>query len=458
MQETDHKKNFNQQPSSSQSPRQTGHVSPLRLFLTISAGIFIAEVIAMVVVYYIKPIPYYQTTLLDAGIMIILIFPFLYYFSVRPLVQHIEMRRQAENALRHKEELQQRFFDSIDVKIAYMAREFNFIKVNDAYAGSAADRSPGFFEGKNHFELYPHPENQEIFRKVVETGEPYAVYEKPFEYPEQPERGVTYWNWSLQPVMDLEGKVEGVVLSLVDVTERKRAEEKVELERARLRSILDTMPDGVYIVDNQFDIEYANPVIEREFGLVGGKKCYAYLHERDEVCPWCKNELVFDGNKIHWEWSSPKTGKAYDFFDSPLTNSDGSISKLKIIHDITNRKQAEAELEHRNLELLTLSASEHKQRQVADTLRIAAQALTQSLDLDTVLRTLLKHLRALVQADTASAIFPEGETQLGVRAVEGYEKWTDPNRILSVRIESDTNPLFQKLLSTRKTLLIENTD
>ncbi len=40
------------------SPKQTGYVSPIRLFLTITAGIFIAEVIAMAVVYQLPQIPY----------------------------------------------------------------------------------------------------------------------------------------------------------------------------------------------------------------------------------------------------------------------------------------------------------------------------------------------------------------------------------------------------------------
>ncbi|HEX5838859.1 MAG TPA: GAF domain-containing protein [Anaerolineales bacterium] len=440
------------------SPKQTGYVSPIRLFLTITAGIFIAEVIAMAVVYYLPNIPYYQTTLIDAAIMVTLIFPFLYFFSVRPLVQHIDMRRWAEQSLRQKEELQQRFFDSIGVMIAYMDRDFNFIKVNDAYAASAGNYSPEFFEGKNHFTLFPNRENEEIFNQVVSTGRAYVALEKPFEYPDHPEIGVTYWNWSLQPVKDAEGSVEGLVLSLLDVTERKQAEQKVELERSRLRSILDTMPDGIYIVDRLFNVEYTNPVIDREFGQVGSRKCYQYFHERGEICDWCKNPEVFSGKTARWEWSSWKTGKTYDVFDTPLANLDGSISKLKLMHDITVRKQAEAQLEHRNVELQTLSASEHRQRQVAETLRVAAQALTQSLDLDTVLKALLKHLRALTLADSASAIFLEGETSLGVRAVEGYENWTNPEQILSIKLQGDTNPIFQKLLGSRKPLLIPNTD
>ena len=440
------------------SPKQTGYVSPLRLFLTITAGIFFAEVIAMAVVYQIPDIPYYQTTLIDAAIMVTLIFPFLYFFSVRPLVQHIDMRRRAEESLRQKEELQQRFFDSIGVMIAYMDRDFNFIKVNDAYAASAGNYPPQFFEGKNHFALFPHQENEEIFNQVVGSGQAYVALEKPFEFPDHPEIGVTYWNWSLQPVKDAQGTVEGLVLSLLDVTERKRAEQKVELERSRLRSILDTMPDGIYIVDRLFNVEYTNPVIEREFGQVGSRKCHEYFHGRSEVCDWCKNPDVFSGKTARWEWSSSKTGKTYDVFDTPLANLNGSISKLKLVHDITVRKQAEAQLEHRNVELQTLSASEHRQREVAETLRVAAQSLTQSLDLDTVLRALLKHLRALVHADSASAIFLEGETSLGVLAVDGYESWTDPDQLLSLQLEGDTNPLFQKLLASRKPLLIPNTD
>jgi PAS domain-containing protein len=35
---------------------------------------------------------------------------------------------------------------------------------------------------KNHFDIYPHEENQAIFQSVVDSGEPFIVYEKPFVY------------------------------------------------------------------------------------------------------------------------------------------------------------------------------------------------------------------------------------------------------------------------------------
>ncbi|NOH02173.1 MAG: PAS domain S-box protein [Chloroflexi bacterium] len=379
--------------------------------------------------------------------------------------------------------------------LVYLDCGFNFVRVNQAYADTCGYQ-PEEMIGRNHFALYPQEENEAIFARVRDTGEPVEFHDKPFEFPDQPERGVTYWDWTLAPVKDEAGEVEGLVFSLFETTERKqmeqalrkahdelelrvqertkeladanrvlsneitehkRTEQALELERAKLRNIMDTMPDGIYIVNRQHDIEYVNPVIEREFGLVEGRKCYSYFHERAEACPWCKNEEVFSGKSIRWEWHSHKTQKTYDLFDTPMLNSDGGISKLELFHDITDRKQAEAELEQRNLELQVLSENEHKQRQLAETLRASAQALAQTLDLDIVLRTLLKHVRALVQSDTASVILLEGESLLSVRAVEGYERWTDPNQILSFKVDGANNPFYQKLIATRKSLLIPDT-
>ena len=128
------------------------------------------------------------------------------------------------------------------------------------------------------------------------------------------------------------------------LAERKRAEEILQQERNRLKEILDTMPDGVYILNPQYDIEYINPYLRNEFGPIEGRKCYEYFHGRTEVCPWCKNSEVFSGRSVRWEWSFPKTGKTYDLFDTPFINGDGTISKLTLFHDVTESKRAEKAL------------------------------------------------------------------------------------------------------------------
>jgi len=130
-----------------------------------------------------------------------------------------------------------------------------------------------------------------------------------------------------------------------DITERKQAEETLRFERNKVLNILDSMEDGIYIVNQQYDIQYVNPIIIKDFGPYEGQKCYEYLHDRDEFCPWCKNQDVWAGKTVRWEWHSSKNQKTYDLIDTPLKNLDGSISKLEIFRDITERKQAEEEKE-----------------------------------------------------------------------------------------------------------------
>lgn len=149
------------------------------------------------------------------------------------LINALENEKESKRILLKTNELFERVFSSMHLMIAQMDRNFNFIRVNNAYA-EADERSPDFFVGKNHFDLYPNEENEAIFRHVVETGEPYFAYEKPFEYPNHPERGVTYWDWSLQPIKDADGRVEGLILTLLDVTDRKHAEDESAMLKAQL--------------------------------------------------------------------------------------------------------------------------------------------------------------------------------------------------------------------------------
>ncbi len=128
--------------------------------------------------------------------------------------------------------------------------------------------------------------------------------------------------------------------------ERSIIERALQTERDKLKGILDSMHDGIYIINRNYEIEYTNPIIEKEFGPLGDRKCYEYLHERTDVCPWCNFPKVMEGQAVREEIYYPFNNKTYDFSDIPLNNTDGSISKLKIIHDITERKQMERNLAH----------------------------------------------------------------------------------------------------------------
>ena len=131
-------------------------------------------------------------------------------------------------------------------------------------------------------------------------------------------------------------------------------------ERDRLLNILNSMGDAICIINEQYDIEYVNPALEAQFGTVNGLKCYRYLNDREGVCPWCKNEAVlYEGKTIRWEWYSEKTGRIYDLMDTPLKNFDGSVSKLEVFRDITDRKQMEEALRDNEQDLNRAQAVAH---------------------------------------------------------------------------------------------------
>jgi signal transduction histidine kinase len=126
----------------------------------------------------------------------------------------------------------------------------------------------------------------------------------------------------------------------------------LESEKNKLTGILDAMQEAVYVVNPQFEIEYMNPAMEREFGKSTGQKCYQYLCGPDEgVCSWCRNSEVFVGKSFTHEYISPKNKNAYDTFETPFVNARGIRCKLKILHNISNRKNVEEELSRKNRQL-----------------------------------------------------------------------------------------------------------
>lgn len=71
----------------------------------------------------------------------------------------------------------------------------------------------------------------DIFRKVAETGIPYRGDE--FAFPSR-KRGVTYWNWTLDPVRDQDGHIIYIVHTVSDVTAQVLARQQAEQAQSAL--------------------------------------------------------------------------------------------------------------------------------------------------------------------------------------------------------------------------------
>jgi PAS domain S-box-containing protein len=136
----------------------------------------------------------------------------------------ITERKQSEIALTREKETIRVTMENTNTNLAYLDTEFTILRVNSAYASSSGYTSEELI-GKNHFVLFPDKENQSIFEQVRDRGLVAEFKDRPSIFSNQPERDTTYWDWTLIPVKNVSEDVEGLVLSLVDTTSRKKLDE-----------------------------------------------------------------------------------------------------------------------------------------------------------------------------------------------------------------------------------------
>jgi PAS domain S-box-containing protein len=263
----------------------------------------------------------------------------------------ITERKQAEKDLLTTNEILEKIFSTTYFLIAYMDKDFNIIRVNRAYA-AADGKDERTFIGKNHFALYPDPENEAIFRRVVENGEPYSAIAKAFKYPDHPERDVSYWDWTLYPVKDTKGAVEGVLLFLSDVTESKQMEDELKETKTFLERTLSSLADAVFVIDPDTNIITAcNPAVETVFGYsreeVIGKNS-EFLHVNKELYEEFVRRLfpALDGAGVfRTEYQMRRKDGSVFYTENTATemvdDSGRRTGIVSVVSDITARRQAE---------------------------------------------------------------------------------------------------------------------
>jgi len=259
----------------------------------------------------------------------------------------------AQSLEREKGILQSVMSGARNSHLVYLDRDFNFVRVNEAYARTRG-YTPEEMIGKNHFALYPHAENEAIFSRVRDTGVPVEVHDKPFVFPDQPERGTTYWDWTLTPIKNDSGYVEGLVFSLFETTQRKQAEETLKVKDSAIASSLNAVAMG----DLQGRLTYVNPAFLRLWGYedeceVLGKPVSDFWKEPEqalETIQAIRNGEGWTGELV----AVAKDGSLLDISLSASTvlNDGGTpICMMASFVDITERKRAEEALRAKQAEL-----------------------------------------------------------------------------------------------------------
>lgn len=133
--------------------------------------------------------------------------------------------------------------------------------------------------------------------------------------------------------------------------------------RDQLYSVFDSLNAIVYVADMEtHEILFVNKYTEKLFGNIVGKIYWQALQiDQQGPCSFCTNDRLLAVNgepadTIAWEFQNTINGRWYDVRDKAIKWFDGRLVRLEIATDITDRKQAEEEL----------NRSEEKFRTVAD--------------------------------------------------------------------------------------------
>ncbi len=129
-----------------------------------------------------------------------------------------------------------------------------------------------------------------------------------------------------------------------------------------------------------------------------------------------------------------------------LVDLGGQPSILTSTLDLTERKKAEDRIQE-------LLQAEKSARQTTEVLHASSAALNRSLDLETILNTLLEYLQALVPYDSANVMLLDKNGRIRLHTLHGYEHFTDPESLRSLVIDPDDELPLKEILNLRSVLI-----
>ena len=153
-----------------------------------------------------------------------------------------------------------------------------------------------------------------------------------------------------------ESDLSKVIVSLVDVTERKRAEAAFTAERNFLRTVIDNLPDQVFVKDRQGRFVIANPAVVQarqaasEAELLG-KSDFELFPRAEAEGFWAEEQAVIHSGQslanqtVSGSIAPDGTQRWLQVTKVPLRDAHGQVTGLVgLIRNISELKQAEQAL------------------------------------------------------------------------------------------------------------------
>ena len=262
----------------------------------------------------------------------------------------VTKERETEKALWKSEERYRSLVESTDDSIYLVAEDLTYLFMNRSHLSKYGGKREKVI-GRNYADFHSENETRDFANRVqtiFDTG-------RSLSYEYQSERNGGYYLRSLNPVKNSGGETKAVTVVSRDVTERKRAEEKMRESEHKYRTLIENFPDFIARFDEEGRHLYVNPSITKAMDIpleqIVGKTIRelpnAGSPEQIEALITKVKEVFEHGipNRFEASWMTQEGERFFDVRHIPELDQHGKVvSVLGITRDITERKQAEEAL------------------------------------------------------------------------------------------------------------------
>lgn len=308
----------------------------------------------------------------------------------------VTARKRMEEALRESEARANAIFAQTTTGIAQTDLGGQFMFVNDRYSQIIGYPKEALF-GKAIYDFI-HPDDLahslDLFATLVQSGESFETEKRCV----RKDGSIVWVNNSASPIRDRDGMIAQVVITMVDITARKQAEEGVN----QLAAIISSSDDAILSLDLNRTIRSWNEGAVRLYGYsaeeIIGCPVTVLLPEDHTVESETTMQLIARGERVE-TYETKRKRKNGDILDvsltvSPILDQDGRIIGVsKIARDITTKKEAE------RLTRVLMGELKHRVKNVLATVQaIARQTFRRADGHPDLLNTFTARLTALARA------------------------------------------------------------
>jgi PAS domain S-box-containing protein len=172
------------------------------------------------------------------------------------------------------------------------------------------------------------------------------------------------------PQRGARGEVVGVIGTVLDVTERRRAEAARRREASEKAAIIEGVGNVlIEYVDPDLKVVWANRALVEAFPdlLHSDRPCYETVHGRGRPCPACVvRQALATGQPAEGEATTPD-GRSYLLRGSPVLSADGAVEGvLHVAVEVTESRRVQEELRQSEATAWALLNATHEMAALVD--------------------------------------------------------------------------------------------